>query len=196
MGRSDTSRKTGGFTLLELLVAMAVFAMIAAVAYAGLDSAIVMERKLDDEGRKWKNLSFFFAHLERDLACFVDKPVIGQDGVKLLSMAGRTTDKSGARVELTFTRLGRGVEGASPKRVGYRLNGDKIETLIWRSIDLPLESAPDTYEAMDAVSSFEVSLGGGGGWSHKWSAEAPPGAVEVTVTLKSGETIRRMIVLR
>lgn len=196
MGRSEASRKTGGFTLLELLVAMAVFAMIAAVGYAGLDSAIIMEKKLDDEGRKWKNLSFFFAHLERDLACFVDKPVMGQDGVKLRSMAGRTTDKSGMRVELTFTRLGRGVEGAPPKRVGYRLNGDKIETLVWRAIDLPPESAPDIYEAMGGVSAFEVKLGGSGGWSYEWKEETPPGGVDVTVTLKSGETIRRMIVLR
>ena len=65
---------------MELLVAIAVFSVMAAAAYAGLDSATTTELKLDDEGRKWKNLILFFGHLERDLACFVDRPVTGPGG--------------------------------------------------------------------------------------------------------------------
>lgn len=185
-----------GFTLLELLVAITVFAVIAAAAYTGLDSATSAEMKIDEEGRKWKNLNFFFAHLERDLACFVDRPVTGQDGGKLPSMTGKMTDKSGVSVELAFTRMGRGAENAAPKRVGYRLNEGKIEALVWPALDLAPDSKPDIYEAMNGVGSFTVQFGSSGNWSQDWNALSPPRGVEVIVALKSGETIRRIFALR
>lgn len=194
--RSDPFRKTGGFTLLELLVAMAVFAVIGTVAYAGLESAIVTEMKIDEEGRKWKNLSFFFAHLEKDLACFVDRPVAGQDGAKLRSMTGKATDKSGVSVEIAFTRLGRGAEGPAPKRVGYRLNEGKIEALVWPALGIAPGTKPDVYEAMSGVGAFEVRLNCSGVWAQDCNSDIPPKAVEVTVTLRPGETIRRLFVLR
>lgn len=175
---------------------MAVFAVIGTAAYVGLDSATVTEMKIDEEGRKLKNMSFFFAHIEKDLACFVDRQVTGQDGVKLRSMTGRTTDKSGASVELAFARLGRGAEGSVPKRVGYRLNEGKIEALVWSSINPSAGGKLDIYEALSGVSAFEVNLNCNGIWSSICNSEAPPKAVEIKVTLKSGETIRRIIVLR
>lgn len=193
---SETARITGGFTLLELLVAMVVFSVVAAAAYTGLDSATATEMRIDEEGRKWTNLTFFFSHLERDLACFVDRPVKGQDGGKSPSMVGRMTDTSGVSVELAFTRIGRGAEGAGPKRVGYRLNGDKIEVLVWPALDLAPGSKPEIYEAINGVGSFSVKFGIGGNWSQDWNDDSPPKAVNVTLALKSGETVRRIFVLR
>jgi general secretion pathway protein J len=194
---SKTAPGTGGFTLLELLVAISVFAVIAGAAYAGLDSATSTEMKLDEAGRKWKNMAFFMGHLERDLACFVDRPVTGPDGAKLRSMTVRMSGGSGMDVEFEFTRLGRGAEGSAPKRVAYRLNGDKIEALVWPALDLAPTAKPEVYEGMDGVESFDVKLSSGdGNWSQEWNNDSPPKAVDVTVTLKSGEKIWRLIVLR
>ena len=181
---------------MELLVAIAVFAVIAAAAYTGLDSATAAETKIDEEGLKWKNLTFFFAHLERDLACFMDRPGSGQGGEKLPSITGKMTDKSGVSVEFAFTRLGRGAQNAAPKRVGYRLNEGKIEALVWPALDLAPDSKPEIYEAMNGVDSFTVQFGADGNWSQDWNAPSLPKGVEVTVTLKSGETIRRIFALR
>ncbi len=166
-----------------------------AAAYAGLDSATTTEVKLDEEGRKWKNLIFFFGHLERDLACFVDRPVTGPGGENLRSMTGKT-DQSGVSVDLSFTRLGRGKESSAPKRVGYRLNGDKIEALVWPALDSAPGSKPEIYEGVDGVESFEVNLGDGVSWFKEWNNDTPPKTVDVTVAMKSGEKIRRLFVLR
>jgi general secretion pathway protein J len=186
----------GGFTLLELLVAITVFAVIAAAAYTGLDSATATEMKIDEEGLKWKNMTFFFAHLERDLSCFVDRPVTGQSGEKLRSMTGSAGDTSGMNVELAFTRLAREGESAAPKRVGYRLFDGKIEVLVWPALDLAPGSIPEVYEAMSGVGSFNAKFGESGSWSQNWENDAPPRGVEVTVALKSGETVRRIFALR
>lgn len=190
------ARRPDGFTLIELMVAMTVFAVIASAAYAGLDSAIMTEARLDEEGREWKELSLFFARLERDLSCFVDRQVTGPNGEKLRSMEANVLDSSGGMVELAFTRLGGSEEGGVPKRVGYRLKDGGIEALIWPALDAAPEAKPDVYTAVEGVSAFDIRLGGGGGWVKQWTDKDAPKAVEAIVTLATGEKIRRAFALR
>lgn len=186
--RSEPARGAAGFTLIELMVAIAVFAVMATAAYSGLDSALTTEAKLDEEGKKWKNLSMFMGHLERELSCFLDRPVTTADGSTLRSITGP---------DLTFTRTGSGAEGKAPRRVGYRLNGGRLEEQVWPVLDTAPGTKPDVYPIMDGVKSFGVKFTGtGGGWSQQWDNDSPPRAVEVTLKLDSGEAITRIFVLR
>jgi general secretion pathway protein J len=185
--RSEPARRVAGFTLLELMVAIAVFAVMATAAYSGLDSALTTEAKLDDEGRKWKNLTILMNHLERELSCFLDRPVTAADGSNLRSITGP---------DLTFTRTGNGAEGRAPRRVGYKLNSGKLEENVWPVLDAAPGAKPDVYQIMDGVKFFGVRFGASGGWSQTWDNESPPRAVEVTIKLDSGEAMTRMFVLR
>lgn len=57
-----------GFTLLELLVAIAVLALVSLLAWRGLDSLVNTRERLEPEAEQVRALLTLFGQLERDLA--------------------------------------------------------------------------------------------------------------------------------
>jgi len=57
-----------GFTLVELLVALAIFALMSGFAYRGLTAMLDARAALAKESRKWRDTALFVGRVERDLA--------------------------------------------------------------------------------------------------------------------------------
>jgi len=66
--RSGALTRRQGFTLLELLVAVSVLAIVSIIAWRGLDSLIATRERLDPEAAEVRALLTTFGQLERDLA--------------------------------------------------------------------------------------------------------------------------------
>ena len=66
-----------GFTLLELLVAISVLAIVSMIAWRGLDSLISTRERLEPEGDEVRALLTAFGQLERDLAQITAPAVFG-----------------------------------------------------------------------------------------------------------------------
>ena len=63
------------FTLVELLVALAIFAVLAGFAYRGLQAMLDNREALQKETRKWRDVALFVGRIERDLsAVLATKP--------------------------------------------------------------------------------------------------------------------------
>jgi general secretion pathway protein J len=54
----------GGFTLLEVLVAVIIFALLGMAAYSGLDAVLKARARLDDENRQWRAVALFWNRLD------------------------------------------------------------------------------------------------------------------------------------
>src|SRR5215468_10875047 len=67
------SRAGGGFTLVELLVALAIFAVISAFAYRGLTVLLESRTALANESRKWRDVAVFVGRVERDLQAVLNR---------------------------------------------------------------------------------------------------------------------------
>jgi len=61
-----------GFTLLELLVAISVLAIVSVIAWRGLDTLVVTRERLEPAGDETRALLTAFGQLERDLAQVVN----------------------------------------------------------------------------------------------------------------------------
>ena len=190
-----------GFTLVELLVALAIFAIMSGFAYRALSSMLESREALAKESRKWRDISLFVGRVERDIAAVLPRIATGSGELKLAPLSS-SVDATSAPAGLALTRSGNMLAGnasAAPQRVGYRIREGRVERLAWAGVDAaPREEALPTpvltevgtlaFRFMDPKSSE---------WRADWglpgnAAATLPAAVEMTLVLASGERIVRL----
>jgi general secretion pathway protein J len=194
-----------GFTLIEVLVALFVFAILAVTAYRGLNAVSQTRAHIDQETRKWQALERFFARLDGETAQVLQRPVRTADGVVAPAWVGTpSASESLEDVQLAFTRNGGfDADGTPlpPQRIGYRLRKDKIELLRWTALDSAPYNVPTVDALLDNVSEFNLRhLTSRMTWEKQWPpvvADATlPKGVEVELVLKSGEKLTRFFSLQ
>jgi len=192
-----------GFTLVELLVAVAVLAVIAAVSLRGLDSILGTQSHLQAEARRWGDIAMAMAQLSGDLAQAVSRPARDASGRHDAALLIKR-DPDDAQPRLAITRLGRIDSAASlgeTRRVGYRLRAQTLEYLIWPAVDSAPGETPSAVPMLENVTDLRLrALAHDGSWSPVWPGGGElaglPRAVEIEVTLSSGERILRLFALR
>jgi len=110
-----------GFTLLELLVAIAVLAIVSIIAWRGLDSLVKTRERLEPAGTDARALLAAFGQFERDLAQIArpeffgltDTPVqvrLAASGpvLEIVRIAAPGAEGGSTRVQTIFWRVGDG----------------------------------------------------------------------------------------
>jgi len=124
----------GGFTLLELLVALAIFAFLGAMAYGGLAAMLRTSQGVTDTREALAAQQRALRILEEDMALVIDRPV--RDGLgspHLAFMSGRDGETL-----LEFTRSSRARAGLLPaplERVRYVLEEGRLIRQSWNPPD-------------------------------------------------------------
>ena len=191
-----------GFTLIELLVALAIFAVMSGFAYRGLTAMLESREALAKESRKWRDVSLFVGRVERDLAALLpERRATSASGTPLAALSS-AIDSTPGPAGLALTRSGNMLAGnasAAPQRVAYRLREGRIERLGWASVDAAPRDEPQGIAVLSGVAglAFRFLEAGALEWRPDWglpgnAAEKPPAAVEMTLTLASGERIVRL----
>lgn len=196
-----------GFTLIELLAAIAVLAVLGAMAFRGLGSILEAESRVQEETRRWGDVSLAFSQMNEDVLMAVGRTV--QDAAGRLAPALRVGAAALERAEgddapLVLTRLGSG-EGAAaqsaPRRVGYRVRDGVLEYLAWPALDAAPAAAPQAYTLLEGVQGLTVeALDEQGRWHPVWPAgrtvDALPRALKISLALAGGEEVTRMLALK
>jgi general secretion pathway protein J len=188
-----------GFTLIEALLALAIFAVIAVLAYRATSALTDGEARLSSEAQRWRTLEALFTRFEADIRQAVPRSVragAAREPAWLGSVAGNQS-------ALVFTRAGSefSVEPApSGQRVGYRLREGTIELAYWRELDHLVSAQPMVYPLVGDVAGFQLEyLTRDGAWRDRWPllGEADvPRAVRLTLALADGTRIDRWFALR
>jgi len=192
--------KRSGFTLLEILIAIAIVALLALMGYRALSALSESESRLSAEATKWRTLDLFFARLEADLREAVPRPARSGAAIEPAWLAAVDAPGNGA---LAFSRAGPDFAidpGSVGQRLGYRLRNGSIEVLYWPGYDRPRDAEPTAYVLLSDVTQFRLSyLTATGIWVDNWPIGGDadlPRATRVIVTLASGEEIERWLALR
>jgi len=192
---------TQGFTLLELLVAISIFAVLSLTAYSGLDSAIKQKRVGEAQAEKLRRIQISLLHMERDL----------QQAVNRGSRSG-LTDEAALEynplepAHLKLTRTGRsnplGRSRGHLQRIGYMLKDNKLHRMTWLQLDSLSGEEPQQGILLDDVEEWKLRLmDSQQKWHESWPQRGPNGqvleplpiVVEMTLTLKGWGEIRRLI---
>ena len=192
-----------GFTLIEIMVAITIFALLTAVSYRGLDAILKASAHVEQETRKWSDITLAFVNIQQSLAVVVDHPIRGRDGQISAAFNGSASLRNEEEPLFVFTRTGfsghRGVL-ADLQRIGYRVRGSTLEQLIWPVLDQAPGSEPHAVELLADVASLLVRYvaqdsSRHAAWPLAEKDAVLPAALEVTLSLKTGEQNTRLFAL-
>lgn len=121
-----------GFTLLEMLIAMAVFAVMSVVAYQGLRAVLMADHVVRGQAQQLADLQVTLSVLERDLAQVVDAAVRDEFGDSLPSLRLRA---GGEHQLLELVRAGAGGEQRL-RRTAWQITERGLERRLWPGVDI------------------------------------------------------------
>lgn len=189
-----------GFTLIELVVAVALFAVLATLAYGGLSNTLNARARITLANDELARLETAMQVLESDIANVVARPVrdeLGGTVPALLAPADRP--------ELEFTRYVddsyADVPAVRLKRITYTFASGKLVRATWPILDRVPGAEPRRVTLLDGVRELSYRFHDRQ-WFDYWpqaatavSDERLPAAVEVKLTLDHGDTVRRILMI-
>ncbi|HEY9197853.1 MAG TPA: type II secretion system minor pseudopilin GspJ [Gammaproteobacteria bacterium] len=181
-------RTAAGFTLLELLVAMGIFAILAVMAYGGLSGMLTTRAQADEHAEALRGLQLAYRTLERDIEQWVPREVRDEFGQSAPALTAG--NEIGAALELTHGGWRNPAEQtrSTLQRVAYSVQDDTLVRSLWLSLDRPADAKPVEQELLDGVTELQLRfLDGSDVWQERWpppgqsappeGAPVPPGAV-------------------
>jgi len=197
-------RRQRAFTLIEVLVALAILGVVALLAYRATAAMTDSEARLVQESDRWRSLDMLFARLESDMRQAI--PRGARVGTRADPPWVAVGADSAGNSTLAFTRAGPefAVEpGIAGQRIGYRLRDGTIEALYWPQLDNVPSATPAVYALAHHIERFRsFQLGASNAWSQQWpppgaaKTDVLPRAVRIEIGLSDGTTIERIIALK
>ncbi len=204
------NRRSAGFTLIEVLLAMAITAFVAVVAYTGLSTAITAAEVNEAQATRLAEVQIAVSLLERDLRHASPRPIIDEYGSMQDALQGGVFTP----YPLQLTRIGwdnpRNLRRGEIQRVRYFLEDRELWRQSWAVLDRVGESETEQLVLLlDGVEDFRVRFlrpgdasgfsGEGevsGDWVAEWNSGAAsemPQAVEFVLEIESFGEARRVI---
>jgi len=202
-------RQSAGFTLLELLVAMGIFAVIGAMALGGLNAIVGQGSQTQEQTDRLARLQRAMRLIATDLASAEPRFVrdeLGDSGEKPLIADGR----GGFLIRLTrggWPNPANLPHRGTLQRVQYRLEDGKLIREYWPVLDRVLGQEPRSEELLTGVTDVKLLFlddqEGAGEWQQQWPPLRDavaldgrrPRAIQLTLELDDWGTIERLVEL-
>lgn len=162
--------RSGGFTLLEVLIAIAIFALLALGTYRMLSSVLASDETIRRHETQLRDLQRAFQVLESDLNQAGPRPIRDALGDTQPALRGESQPTT-----LEFSRLGWRNPLQQPRadwqRVRWQLEGETLQRRYWTVLDQAVDSQPQVQQVLAAVQGWEVRyLDSQGNWLEQWPA--------------------------
>jgi general secretion pathway protein J len=177
MTRAPANR---GFTLLELLVAMFIAALIFAMGYGAINQAVKSRTELQEQQAKLLELQSAMRVLEQDFVQLAPRPIrepIGT-GYQPALMSSTTTQPMVALTRGGWTNPA-GLQRPALQRVAYYFENGTLRREYWTVLDPTQTSTAVRRDVMTHLKSVTVRFMD---LSHTWQTQWPPATNTVGVT--------------
>ncbi len=189
MSNPSANKSSRGFTLLEILIAMAVFAIMSVMAYSGLRVLLDARAATSLRSERLAELQITLYLLGEDLAQSIARPVRDEYG------AQEPGSRGGTHSELLS--LSRSVPawsayqaGSQLQRISYRFEQGSLYRLAWTTLDRTQQTEYRRRKLIDLerihLRFFDQD------WTDSWSSSTTPKAVEIVFTINGLGDIKRL----
>jgi len=174
-----------GFTLLELMVALFIAALMFAMGYAAINQGLTSHDSLKEQQAHLLQLQTTVRLLEQDFVQAAPRPVrqpVGDEPAQYAMLGGTP----GTQPVVALTRAGwsnpAGLQRPGLQRVAYFLENNTLRREYWDVLDPTLASVTAKRDLLEHVKSFTIRyLDQQRQWQDQW----PP----LTNTVQSGPTM-------
>ena len=195
-----------GFTLIEVIVAVAIAAILSVMAFQAMQQAMKNRDDIKRHAARLRAMQYTMRSLVQDLSQLNPRPVRQPVGVDYLPAIAISTDN-----QFIFTRGGwsnpTGLERSSLQRVRYTFRDNVLYRDYWLVLDATLDPQPISRQLLDGVQNFQVRfLDESHNWQQTWPPASATGgaatlieqarlplAVEITLELKDFGVLTRVI---
>ena len=197
-------KKEYAFTLIEVLVSLAIFAILATLAYGALSRTLDSAEMLNERMDRLQAIQRTIRLLSEDLQQLSPRPIRDELGDGF-GAALDTGFDSGFALELTHGGWSNPIvlPRSTLQRSAYRIEEDELIRYHWTVLDRTLANEPLSITLLDGVESILFRfLQADGEWVEQWppsnrpgplGARARPRAAEIILTLTDEGEIRRLL---
>lgn len=197
-------RKDRAFTLIEVLVSLAVFATLSALAYGALSQTLDSVQFLNERMDRLQAIQRTMRLLSEDLQQLSPRPIRDELGDGF-GPALDTDFQSGFALELTHGGWSNPIvlPRSTLQRSAYRIEDDALIRYHWAVLDRTLANEPLSVTLLEGVESILFRfMQADGEWIEQWPPQNRPGvlgarqrprAVEIILTLSAEGEMRRLL---
>jgi len=194
MNKKPLTKSSYGFTLLEILIAMAVFAIMSVMAYSGLRLLLDARASTSIKSERLAELQMTLYLLNEDLAQIVLRKVRDEFGTDELGFHTGTADEL-----LTLTRSvpawSQYQTGSRLQRISYRFEQDEskkyaLYRLFWTTLDRTQQSE---FRRRKLINLEHIRLRFfDNEWTDVWTSEQAPKAIEIALDVAGFGEVKRL----
>lgn len=143
-------RTNSGFTLIEILIALFVFSILALILSSALHNVINIQSGTDHSAERLRKLQFALLLFSRDIEQSVDRPILNATGRQDPAFVGKARS-------VVFTHTGIAVSPDSfahsnMQRAEYSFHDNALWRNTWQALDQPPDAKPRQRKILDDVS--------------------------------------------
>lgn len=206
----NTVVKQSGFTLLELLVALSVFAVMSVMIFGGLREVLDVRSATDRYTSRLTELQIAFMHFSRDARQLANRSIRGEYGDSLSAL--QSSDIGQYKIELT--RAGypnpANLNRSELLRIAYGVEDNQLYRYRWNVLDRAEDSKPTKTLMLQDITGMNVrfleagtaSANQTGNWVTAWpplvngvASDDLPKVIEVTFELEDWGRFTRLFLM-
>jgi general secretion pathway protein J len=199
-----TSNKSRGFTLLEVLIAVAIFVIVGAMAMGGYNELVKQNGIVQASAKRTRAVQATVQRMVLDFEMIDPRPVREPIGDSV-EPALRADSRNELLVELTHSGWTNpaGTPRSTLQRVAYRLTDKKLRRDYWNVLDRTQAADSNSALMLDRVTSVGLRfMDANRTWHEQWpplgysAPDAPrarPIAVEITLELEDWGKLVRLV---
>ncbi len=192
-------KKTSAYTLLEIMIAMFIFAILATIVTTSISTMLIAREKNMAKVERLSQLQLAMSIIERDIEQIIDRPITNEIG---LESEAFVNDRDLSRQYIEFTRMGfinplLQNQRSTLQRVAYEFKDKQLMRITWTALDR-MEDNQQQRILLEQIQTMK--------WrfldkqNHFYDIWPPtthlqndlPQAVELTLTLEDWGTLQRL----